>query len=315
LGGKTMEPNGHLEWAVNYAPGTLEAIGHKKGEKTAVDIVKTTGESSAIMLSANKQVIKGNKEDLAIITVQVDDKNNLAVPTAANEITFSIEGPAKIIGVGNGDNTSLEPDRYFEKISIVGIEELMEKTVAGLHNNEEIAADYNDSKWSKAFKDERDEKFGQTVKALVYRGSFYLPDNESDAAVTFYYNSLGKMQSVYINGKELGHNFEQNRKGNEFKLDKTLIHPGKNTIAIVATPLTKKHSWDNINSDPGLVQLVYPAAQWKRKLFNGLAQVIVQSTGGSGQIVLTATASDVKKGEIKVGISPAKSRDIATMTE
>lgn len=28
-----MEKNGHLEWKVNYAPGTLEAVGYKNGKK------------------------------------------------------------------------------------------------------------------------------------------------------------------------------------------------------------------------------------------------------------------------------------------
>ena len=314
-GRKSMQPNSHLEWQVAYASGTLEAIGYKNGKATANDVVKTTGDPIAIALSANKTEIKADREDLALVTVQADDKNKLRVPTANNKITFSIEGPGKIIGVGNGDNTSFEPDQYIESISVAPIINLREKVVSGLSGNDmEVNASYNDSTWSKAFKDERDEAFGQKVKALVYRGNFILPENEGDAAVTFYYNSIGKVQSIYVNGKLVGENLSATKRGNEFKLDHSLIHAGFNTIAIIATPLTKKHSWDPLNTNPGLVQLTYPASAWKRKLFSGLAQVIIQSTGEAGQITLIATSPDLKKSELKINAAPAVVRSsVATV--
>jgi beta-galactosidase len=306
LGKKRMEPNSHLEWQVSYSPGTLEAIGYKNGKAIANDIVKTTGDPVAIKLSADKPEIKGDREDIAMVTVQVDDKNKLRVPTADNDITFSITGPGKIIGVGNGNNTSLEPDKYLEKISIAPIADLKEKRVSGLNENaSEITADYDDSNWTKAFIDDRDESFGKDVKALFYRGSFMLPVDESSAVITLYYNSLGKMQSVYVNGKLLGQNLAEDKNGYKFKLDSSLVHPGVNKIAIEATPLIKQHSWDVVNSNPGLIQLLYPAQAWKRKLFSGLAQVIIQSTGEAGQIVLTATSPGLKGSIFKIKAEPA----------
>jgi beta-galactosidase len=44
----------------------------------------------------------------------------------------------------------------------------------------------------------------------------------------------------------------------------------------------------------GLVQIVTPAVTWHRRAFNGLAQLMVQSTQGAGPIVLTATAPGLK---------------------
>ncbi|HWB93218.1 MAG TPA: sialate O-acetylesterase, partial [Puia sp.] len=46
--------------------------------------------------------------------------------------------------------------------------------------------------------------------------------------------------------------------------------------------------------DPGVLQLIVPAAQWKRRLFNGLAQVIVEATGQPGIISLTATSTGLE---------------------
>ncbi|WP_428329304.1 beta-galactosidase GalA [Mucilaginibacter sp.] len=309
LGKKVMQANSHLEWQVKYIPGMLEAIGYKNGRKIAGDVVKTTDAPAAIALSANKPSINADREDLAMITVQVNDKNKLRVPIADNDITFSITGPGKIIGVGNGNNTSLEPDRFFERISIAPVNSLKEKIVAEPAKGADFTtAAYDDTNWDKAFKDERDEAFGQKVKSIVYRGSFILPADKDSAAVTFFYKSLGKVQSVYVNGKELGHNLPADEKGNVFKLETSLVHPGINSIAIIAVPFTKKHSWDNINTDPGLVQLVYPPAAWKRKLFNGLAQVIIQSTGQPGEITLTATSARVKKAVLKINALPSANR-------
>jgi len=44
----------------------------------------------------------------------VVDKQGREVPDANNLVTFTLSGDAKIIGVGNGDPSSHEPDRIFD---------------------------------------------------------------------------------------------------------------------------------------------------------------------------------------------------------
>jgi len=116
MGKKNMPVNGHLEWGVPYHSGTLEAIGYRKGKKVAKEMVRTTGEPVSVQLTANRD-IQADKKDIAVITVDTRDKNGWHVPTATNEIQFSIAGPGKIIGVGNGDPTSLEADKYLPGIN------------------------------------------------------------------------------------------------------------------------------------------------------------------------------------------------------
>lgn len=312
LGKKSMPQNSHLEWLVAYAPGVLEAIGYKKGVKITTDRVETTVNAVSVHLTANTQTIPANKAGIAMITVDVLDKNNRHVPTANNEVAFSIEGPGKIIGVGNGAPASLEADKYLPAIKAIQIEHLKEKVVADLNVSAETASNYDDAKWDDAFKDERTQEFGETVKALVYRGSFTMPDLKGDETISFFYNSLGREQSIYINGKKIADNLKQNGKGNAFVLTTSDVHAGRNSIAIAATPLLKKQSWDNINMNPGLFQVVSPAAQWKRSLFNGLAQVIVQSTGGEGDILITATSNGLKQATLTITASPANTRPAVT---
>lgn len=302
LGRKIMPKNGHLEWTVPYEPGKLEAIGYKQGKKVATDVVQTTGAPAALEMIPDRAVIKADKTDVSVIKVQVNDKNGIGVPTADNEIAFSIQGPGKIIGVGNGSETSLEPDQYLEKVSTVNIENLKEKVIQSTEDRPEIAIDFNDADWEPAFKTPR---FPETAKAVVYRGSFRLPDSIATAAITFFYNNIGQTESIYINGQPAVQNVADTKAGKEFKITQNMLRPGKNNIAIVAVPFIKKNSWDYNNTNPGTVQLIIPAAQWKRKLFNGLAEVIVQSTDEPGQIVLTATSTGLKKTELKIDAIPA----------
>jgi len=113
LGKKPMETNGHLEWDVNYKPGTLVAKGFSKGKLIVSEKIQTTDESAKIELSADRMELNADGEDVAIITVRVNDKKNRLVPTANNEVTFTLNGPGKIIGVGNGDPASHEPEQFF----------------------------------------------------------------------------------------------------------------------------------------------------------------------------------------------------------
>jgi beta-galactosidase len=45
---------------------------------------------------------------------------------------------------------------------------------------------------------------------------------------------------------------------------------------------------------------VAPPAQWKRSVFNGLAQVIVQSTREAGEIRLTATSPGLAPAVLRI---------------
>jgi beta-galactosidase len=187
---------------------------------------------------------------------------------------------------------------------MVKIQDLKEKIVNTVDNPAEVAADYDDSKWQRAFKDARNDQFAKDVKYVMYRGYFDMPENIKDASITWFYNSLGKEQSIYINGKQIAAQIKENQKGDEFKLDASLLHPGKNTMVIITTPLIKMNIWASVNMNPGLIQLIYPAAAWRRKLFNGKAQVIVQSTGEPGKISLTAQSTNLKTATIELQTQP-----------
>lgn len=111
LGKHHMSRNSHLEWKVNYAPGTLLARGFTGGKLVAESKQETTGAPAAIKLIPDRQAINADGEDVALVTVAVLDDKDRVVPIADNEITFELTGLGKVIGVGNGDPSSHEADK------------------------------------------------------------------------------------------------------------------------------------------------------------------------------------------------------------
>ncbi|CAM3529120.1 beta-galactosidase GalA [Flavobacterium chungbukense] len=290
LGKKKMTQNGHLEWKVNYVLGTLEAVGYKNGEKILSDIQKTTGKAENIKLSSDKEnVLKGN---ISVVTIETTDKNNLHVPIANDEITFSIKG-GKILGVGNGDPTSLESDKFIDDIALVAINNFKEQKSNSATLPEQLS-NYSDNEWIDAFKD-RDYK--KQAPSYIYKGEFDLKNNSASNVVSFFYKKIGVQTVVFINGNKVEPSAEDPQK---YILSSSILKEGKNTIHIAATPLQKIKDWDVMNTDPGIIQVITPAEPWKRKLFNGYAQIIIQKDENAKEVILSASAKGLRAGSLSL---------------
>jgi beta-galactosidase len=111
LGKKTMPRNSHLSWMVNYQPGILKAIGWKNGKQIETSI-ETTDEAYQIVAMPDRTSITADGKDVAVFNISVKDKKGRDVPDAMNLLHFSVSPNAKIIGVGNGDASSHEADKY-----------------------------------------------------------------------------------------------------------------------------------------------------------------------------------------------------------
>ena len=129
LGKQAVTPLHHLEWKVKYAPGKLVAKGRRKG--VAIESAReTTGEPAAIRLTADRSTLAADNADLAVVTVEVVDAAGRVVPIADNKITFTLIGPAKIIGVGNGDPSSHEPDKADSRSVFNGLAQALVQTTS-----------------------------------------------------------------------------------------------------------------------------------------------------------------------------------------
>ncbi|HWR33273.1 MAG TPA: beta-galactosidase GalA, partial [Chitinophagaceae bacterium] len=112
-GKKDMPRNSHLKWTINYEPGKLEAVAYKNGKRLSSK-VETTGLPLDVVVTPYKTTILADGKDATIINITVVDREGREVPDADNMIYFEMEGPGKIIGVGNGDPSSHAPDKCMD---------------------------------------------------------------------------------------------------------------------------------------------------------------------------------------------------------
>ncbi|MDP4210550.1 MAG: beta-galactosidase GalA [Bacteroidota bacterium] len=120
LGRKKAEPFKKLIWSAIYKPGKLEAKGYKAGRVVTKDIVETTTAATQVALFSDVNALKADGCDVAVIKVAIKDNKGRIVPTANNLVKFEIEGPGTIIGTGNGNPTSHEPDKASQRIAFNG---------------------------------------------------------------------------------------------------------------------------------------------------------------------------------------------------
>ena len=121
LGSKDVVRNRHLEWSVLYAPGVIEARGFKDGRALPPVRRETAGDAARIELTADRTRLSADGEDVSVLAVRILDARDRPVPKAAEQITFEVEGGGRIIGVGNGNPTSHEPDRANTRLTFNGL--------------------------------------------------------------------------------------------------------------------------------------------------------------------------------------------------
>lgn len=113
-------PYTKLIWKLVYKPGKLEARGYKGGKLVTTDVVETTTAPAQVGLNSDCTTLKADGCDVAVIKVSIKDSKGRVVPVADDLVTFSIEGPGKIIGTGNGNPSSHEPDKASERKAFNG---------------------------------------------------------------------------------------------------------------------------------------------------------------------------------------------------
>ena len=100
-----------LRWNdVVYEPGEIKVVAYDyDGKAKEEQTVHTAGEPTRIMLNADRHCISATGEDLAFVTVSLNDKNGNPCPTATNDMHFEVSGAGKLRAACNGDATSLVP--------------------------------------------------------------------------------------------------------------------------------------------------------------------------------------------------------------
>ena len=305
LGKQTMKPNSKLSWQMKYAPGTLSAKGFDAaGNIIAETKVETTGDATQIQLTPDRKTINADGEDVSIFTVSAVDAQGRVVPVAQNKIHFSVEGAGSIIGVGNGDPSCHEPDVFVPTAPSHNIP--MDKwrwEIGKIPKDRdtvpEYANDFDDSAWKPV------SGGGPTIEtpdtAAIYRAHVKLTEEDlQGAGALICFSGCDDEGWYFVNGQCVGESHDW--QAQPIFDAKKFLHVGDNVIAVgVYNGVAQGGLNPNVN-----VQIVghVTTAPWARSLFNGLAQIIVQSTRDAGEIKLTATADGLKPATAAVQTQP-----------
>jgi len=105
----TDAKTGVLTWSVPYAPGILKAVATTNGKAVADFTLRTAGSGRKIELvrDATSTPAADNRQT-AQIEFRIVDDAGVRVPNADAVVTFQIEGPARVLGIGNGDLNNIE---------------------------------------------------------------------------------------------------------------------------------------------------------------------------------------------------------------
>jgi beta-galactosidase len=119
--GANVSPDGtfstkyRLLWQVPYEPGVLRAVALAGSKDLAVTEVRTAGPPARVRVSADHTRLRADGQDLAFLTVRVEDKDGNLCPFADNLVHFEIEGAGSVAGVDNGNAATVEPFQASER--------------------------------------------------------------------------------------------------------------------------------------------------------------------------------------------------------
>ncbi len=106
---KNPKSRNKIKWdGVKYEPGYIEAIARTNGKVVARHKMETTKDAKRLTATGDNADWKADGMDLQHVRICALDSKGRRVYTTYNKVDFSVEGPAEIVGVINGDITSHE---------------------------------------------------------------------------------------------------------------------------------------------------------------------------------------------------------------
>ena len=289
LGRQAMPVDGHLQWSVRYLPGSLVAHAYRAGKLVATDTVASTGAPAALRLTADTARLRANGTDIAVVWVNVQDRQKTIVPTAGERVDFETTGPVRIIGVGNGDPGSHEADRPVERHAFRPLNGWRTLGLSSRDAGTAIDDGADLSSWRDPQRWMPPEQEPARTPYVVLRGTFPHPRPATGQLAVLFIDQLDPGQQVYVNGKAV---VPSTIDGSPAIALDGLALKDENSLAYVAASPDDGVSGMAERSSGGrkwgTVRVTTKAGPWQRSVFNGWAQVIVQATGQAGPATLTA---------------------------
>ena len=109
LGYRSMSesPDRLMRWVVPYEAGTLTAKAGFKGQEMEAEMYSAS-KPTGFTLETDRTTLSADGYDVAHLVVQLHDEKGLPVKTENVQVSFEIEGEAKLLGVDNGAYTNTQ---------------------------------------------------------------------------------------------------------------------------------------------------------------------------------------------------------------
>ncbi|MDP4210557.1 MAG: glycoside hydrolase family 2 TIM barrel-domain containing protein [Bacteroidota bacterium] len=99
----TSEQQFKATFSIPYLPGLLKTVAVENDKEMESTTLQTSGNPAKIKLTADRNEILANGQDLSFVTIEVTDKDGNIQPNAENRLQFNIDGPGIIAGVDNAN--------------------------------------------------------------------------------------------------------------------------------------------------------------------------------------------------------------------
>ena len=98
-------PRYRLMWnEVVYQPGEVKVVAYgTDGETLGTEVLRTAGAAERVVLTPESSELPAEKDELVFVKVTLADRDGNAVPRDNRRVSFRVEGPAKIVSVGNSN--------------------------------------------------------------------------------------------------------------------------------------------------------------------------------------------------------------------
>ena len=116
LNGKVIKENEVLPkdkytvWELPYEPGTLVAVGKKKGKEVCRTRLVTPGKAAALKITPDRPTLSAGKKDLSFLRIDVVDEKGNFVPDGAIDLEVTVSGAGVLAGLCSGDPASHEKE-------------------------------------------------------------------------------------------------------------------------------------------------------------------------------------------------------------
>jgi beta-galactosidase len=96
------------KYMIPYQEGELKAVGYASSTQKGSCVLKSAGPATTIKLTADRDRIQADGQDLCYVMVELLDQQGNRHPKAGDLVHFSMEGPGSIAAVASSDPMSVE---------------------------------------------------------------------------------------------------------------------------------------------------------------------------------------------------------------